>query len=189
MNSAVARSIPAADGRHDFTALYRAHFAYVFRTLRRLGVPPADLDDLVQEAFTVVLKRIGDYQPDRPARPWLFGIAFRIAAAHWRRRSRRIIEVASPPHLDAAEVDLCGPEASVADLQARALVLEALEALDLDRRAVFVMHDIDELPAAAIAETLEIPLNTVYSRLRAARAKFATRIGKLRSRGHWGDEP
>jgi RNA polymerase sigma-70 factor, ECF subfamily len=185
----MAGSSPGPDGRHDFTALYRAHFAYVFRTLRRLGVPPADLDDLAQEAFTVVLKRLGDYQPDRPARPWLFGIAFRVAAAHWRRRSRRIIEVASPPDLDAAEVDACGPEASVADLQARALVLEALEALDLDRRAVFVMHDIDEIPAAAIAEALEIPLNTVYSRLRAARGRFAARVGKLRSRGRRGDEP
>jgi RNA polymerase sigma-70 factor (ECF subfamily) len=172
----------------DFAAVYRQHFPYVFRTLRRLGVRPSDLDDLAQEAFTVVLRRLDDYQRDRPIEPWLFGIVFRVAAAYRRRRSRRITEVLWH-QMDPADTDACGPEASFADGQARRLVLEALEALDLDRRAVLVMHDIDGQPAPAIAEALEIPLNTVYSRLRTARAKFSARIGKLRSRGGPGGEP
>jgi RNA polymerase sigma-70 factor (ECF subfamily) len=172
----------------DFAAVYRDQFGYVFRTMRRLGVRPADLDDLVQEAFTVVLKRLNDYETDRPIEPWLFGIAFRVAAAHRRHRSRRITEVPSP-QLEHADLDGAGPEASFADRQARLLVLQALEALDLDQRAVFVMHDIDEQPAPAIADVLEIPINTVYSRLRAARAKFEARIRKLRASGRLGGEP
>lgn len=172
----------------DFAAVYREQFGYVFRTMRRLGVRPPDLDDLVQEAFTVVLKRLDDYETDRPIEPWLFGIAFRVAAAHRRHRSRRITEVPSS-QLEHADLDGAGPEASFADRQARLLVLEALEALDLDQRAVFVMHDIDEQPAPAIADVLEIPINTVYSRLRAARAKFEARIRKLRARGRLGGEP
>jgi RNA polymerase sigma-70 factor (ECF subfamily) len=172
----------------DFGAVYRAHFGYVFRTMRRLGVRPPDLDDVVQEAFTVVLRRLNDYEANRPIEPWLFGIAFRVAAAHRRHRSRRIREVPSP-QLEHADLDAAGPEASFVDRQARLLVLEALEVLDLDQRAVFVMHDIDEQPAPAIADVLEIPLNTVYSRLRAARAKFEARLRKLRARGRWGGEP
>jgi RNA polymerase sigma-70 factor (ECF subfamily) len=93
------------------------------------------------------------------------------------------------PQLEHADLDAAGPEASFVDRQARLLVLEALEVLDLDQRAVFVMHDIDEQPAPAIADVLEIPLNTVYSRLRAARAKFEARLRKLRARGRWGGEP
>src|SRR5262245_51695660 len=110
----------------DFASVYRQHFAYVFRTLRRLGVRTAELDDLVQEAFTGLLRRMPDYEPDRPIEPWLFGIAFRVAAAHRRHRSRRIIEVFAQS-LDPPDDDASGPEASLADRQARRLVLDALE--------------------------------------------------------------
>ena len=173
----------------DFPAVYRQHFAYVFRTLRRLGVRPSELNDATQETFTVVLRRLGDYDPQRPIEPWLFGIAFRVAAALRRRRARRIIEVFSRTD-EVADDDSLGPESSFADRQARGLVLAGLEALNLDRRAVFVMHDIDGQSVPEIARTLDVPLNTVYSRLRVARAEFFARIQKLRRRrGDNGGEP
>ena len=160
-----------------FAAVYREQFPYVFRSLRRLGVRPSELDDLVQEVFTVVFRRLGDYDPSRPIEPWLFGIAFRTVSVFRRTRSRRIVEV---PSDDIEPTDeAAGPETSLQDRQARLLVLRALEALDLDQRAVFVLHDIDGVIVPKIAETLEIPLNTVYSRLRAARARFASRVRML----------
>jgi RNA polymerase sigma-70 factor (ECF subfamily) len=162
----------------DFHALYQQQFRYVFRTLRRLGAAAAEVDDLVQEVFTVVFQRLGDYERSRPIEPWLFGIAFRVASMHRRRRSRRVPEVALGAR-ELADEDAAGPEASLTDRRARELVLRALDALALDQRAVFVMHEIDEQPIPVVAETLAIPLNTAYSRLRAARAGFAARVRRL----------
>jgi RNA polymerase sigma-70 factor (ECF subfamily) len=111
-----------------------------------------------------------------------------VAAAQRRRRARRIVEVFSRP-VDVADDESLGPESSFADRQARGLVLEAMEALDLDRRAVFVMHDIDGRPVPEIALALDVPLNTVYSRLRLARETFFARVQKLRRRrGDQGGE-
>ena len=165
----------------DFNVLYRQQFPYVFRTLRRLGVRPTEIDDLVQEVFTVVFRRLADYDPSRPLAPWLFGIAFRTASVHRRTRSRRIVEVPGEGD-DFSDDDASGPDAIASDREARRLVLEGLEALDLDHRAVLILHDIEGQVVPKIAETLGLPHNTVYSRLRTARAKFATRVRKLRRR-------
>jgi RNA polymerase sigma-70 factor (ECF subfamily) len=179
-------ALPAATPP-EFRALYREQLAYVFRTLRRLGAAPADVDDLVQEVFTVVFKRLSDYDPRRPIQPWLFGIAFRVASMHHRSRSRRVTEVAGDP-IELTADDAPGPEASLADRQSRRLVLEALEALDLPQRGIFVMHDIDGQSVPEIAEALSIPLNTVYSRLRAARAHFTSRVRQLRLAAGQGEK-
>jgi RNA polymerase sigma-70 factor (ECF subfamily) len=181
---------PVSDGAPSspppqFPALYRQQARYVFRTLRRLGVRGAEIDDLVQEVFMVVFRRLSDYDPARPIEPWLFGIAYRLVSVRQRHRSRRIVEVASDAS-DLVDDAAPGPEASLADRQAREKVLLALEALDLDQRAVFVMHDIDGQPIPAVAETLDIPLNTTYSRLRAARAKFAARVRRLQLKRRGG---
>ena len=182
-----AGGLNVADARAevDFRALYEQQFRYVFRTLRRLGAAPAEADDLVQEVFTVVFQRLADYDRNRPIEPWLFGIAFRVASTHRRRRSRRVPEVALGAR-ELADEDAAGPEASLGDRRARELVLRALDALSLDQRAVFVMHEIDEQPIPVVAETLAIPLNTAYSRLRAARAGFAARVRRLEGR-HAGE--
>lgn len=165
----------------DFPAVYRDQFPYVFRSLRRLGVRPSELDDLMQEVFTVVFRRLGDYDPSRPIEPWLFGIAFRTVSVFRRTRARRIVEIPSDDIEPADES--AGPEANLeevqADRQARLLVLRGLEALELDQRAVFVLHDIDGVIVPKIAEALELSVNTVYSRLRAARARFASRVRML----------
>jgi RNA polymerase sigma-70 factor (ECF subfamily) len=188
LGATIHPAVTAALPPLDFQALYREQFQYVFRTLRRLGVRHADIDDLAQEVFTVVFRHLGDYDPTRPVQPWLFGIAFRVAGTYHRSRSRRIVEV-SADSFEFSDDAAPGPEASLGDRQARQLVLEALEALDLEQRAVLVMHDIDGQPVPAIADALEVPLNTVYSRLRVARAKFATRARRLRMRDRAGGQP
>jgi RNA polymerase sigma-70 factor, ECF subfamily len=163
----------------DFSELYRKQLPYVLRTLRRLGVPRADLEDLLQEVFVVVSARIGSFDVARPIEPWLFGIAFRVVSNHRRHGKRRPAEVLCES-LEESEAAAVGPEASAAEHEARALVLETLQALPLEQRAVFVMHDINEQSIPVVAEALDIPLNTTYSRLRAARSKFAAHVRRLR---------
>jgi RNA polymerase sigma-70 factor (ECF subfamily) len=161
----------------DFRDVYTAELPYVWSTLRRLGVPPRELEDLAHDVFLVVHRRLREYDPSRPIRPWLFGIAFRIVSDYRRsaRASREVLE-------DTPEATDRAPSADdqVAAAEARALVLQALAGLDLDRRAIFVLHDIDEVPVPEIASYLAIPLNTAYSRLRLAREDFSMRVKQLR---------
>jgi len=167
----------------SFDDLYRAEFSYVWRSLRRLGARPADVEDLAHDVFVVVHRKLADYDTARPIRPWLFGISFRVAS-DYRRRARFRAEVATGRV--EAESTQPHPDDRIAAEQDRALVLEALETLDFDRRAVFVMHDIDGISAPDIAGALDVPVNTVYSRLRVARQRFtaaARRLGGGRARG------
>lgn len=162
----------------DFPALYRSEFPYVWKTLRRLGAPPADLEDLAHDVFVVVHRHLCDYDPARPLRPWLFGIALRVVS-DFRRLGRNAREIPGQS-LDTADVGPT-PEQHLQGKEARALLMNALDGLDLDRRAVFVLHELDELPMPEIAAMLAIPLNTAYSRLRLARADLAAFIQRARA--------
>ncbi|MEZ4472641.1 MAG: sigma-70 family RNA polymerase sigma factor [bacterium] len=157
--------------------IYDTGFAHVWRTLRRLGVEERDLEDAAHEVFVVVHRRLGDYDPGRPLRPWLSGIAWRVAADE-RRRARHHRERLGVE--DTAPCPAPGPEQALAAGQARALVHRALQALDLDRRVVFVMAELDGATAPEIADALGVPVNTVYSRLRVARQRFADAVRRLR---------
>lgn len=154
----------------DFDAVYEGEFDYVYRTLRRLGVAEADADDAVHDVFVVVHRRLAEIDPERPIRPWLFGVARRIAAAHRRkaRPTERQTEVAAA----GAGVD--------ERLSSHRLLWSALERLDPDRREVFVLHDIEGYTGEEIGKLLEIPTNTVHSRLRLARQDLVAIVGRLR---------
>lgn len=163
-----------------FRLLYEREFEYVLRTLRRLGIRQADLEDLVHDVFVVVHRRLGDYDASRPIRPWLFGISYRVASDHRRRAHvQREIGVDAPETACPAP----GPEALAQAAEARDLVLAALSDLDLPFRAALVLHDLDGCTAPEIARVLEVPLNTVYSRVRLAREKFATAVARRSARG------
>jgi RNA polymerase sigma-70 factor (ECF subfamily) len=161
----------------DLGAIFDEHFDYVWATLRRLGVRDADREDLVHEVFLKVHTRLADYDTSRPLRPWLFGFAYRVAADHHRLARHRIERLGGPGNAAAANVPA---DEGVAALEERQLLLSALHAIDLDRRAVLVMHDLDEVPVPEIAHMLDIPLNTAYSRLRLAREQLASTLTKLR---------
>jgi RNA polymerase sigma-70 factor (ECF subfamily) len=162
----------------DLRELFATHAEYVWNTLRRLGVPRSDLEDLTHEVFLQVQRHIAEYDTARRPRPWLFGFAFRIASQH-RRKAYRRREVLSDAAEEAAD-PAARPDEHVAAAQDRRLVLQALESIDLDRRAVFVLYEIDGVPMDEIARALSIPVNTAYSRLRVARAEFAAAVKKLR---------
>jgi RNA polymerase sigma-70 factor (ECF subfamily) len=166
--------------RPDFRSLFDAEFDYVWHVLRRLGVRPCDLEDVTHDVFLAVYRHLQDYDPVRPLRPWLFGFAFRTASDYrklGRHRRERLGEPAeekdpAPSALDRA---VAGELAGIA--------IDALDALELDRRAVFILHELDECPMPEIATALGIPLNTAYSRLRLARADLRAAVRRLRARG------
>jgi RNA polymerase sigma-70 factor (ECF subfamily) len=166
-----------AVGDSDCLGAFQKEFDYLCRTLRRLGVPACDIEDQAHEIFLVLCRRWSDYDGSLPLKPWLFGIAFRVASAHKRRVAREVphawLEVEdSSPH----------PEQAVLAEQARAIVLAALEHVPLARRAVFIMHDLDGVAIREVASVLSIPLFTVYSRLRKARKEFEAAVRLIEKR-------
>jgi RNA polymerase sigma-70 factor (ECF subfamily) len=153
---------------------FQKELDYVFRTLRRLGTSPSEVEDLAQEVFLALRRSWPEYDRDRPLRPYLFGISFRIASAYQRKRSREVafgvVELGDTGP---------GPEDALHAKQLRAMVLAALERIPLPRRAVLVMHDLDDVSVGQIAAVLAIPLFTAYSRLRKARKEFEVAIRRL----------
>jgi RNA polymerase sigma-70 factor (ECF subfamily) len=159
---------------------FRAHAPFVANTLRRFGVAATDVPDQLQETFLVVHRIESTYDPDRPIRPWLYGIAYRVAARYRQARGRGL----ATGDLEESELAAADPlaDAALERKEAQALVLEALERIELSRRAVFILADIEGEAAPTIAEALEIPLNTAYSRLRLAREEFAKAVTMLQKR-------
>lgn len=128
------------------------------------------MEDAVHDVFVVAHRRQAAYDPERPLRPWLLGIAFRVAAQ--RRRQRRPEVSLAAPESEVADASQ-GPEDVLLQAQSRSRLHAALGTLTFDQRAVVVMHDLNGVSAPDIARTLDVPLNTVYSRLRLGRAKVA----------------
>ncbi len=162
----------------DLAALYEQHFDYVWRSLRRLGVAPRDQEDLAHEVFLSYFRTRAGFDRSRPFRPWLFGIAFRVAS-DFRRLARNRLEIPEDPGTSDSVDQTPDAEAQVVARERRQLVLAGLGALSLDQRAVLVMHDIDGHSMPEIALALDAPLNTLYSRLRLGRAEFAKAVRRL----------
>jgi RNA polymerase sigma-70 factor (ECF subfamily) len=168
-----------ADTRARFRAVFEREFDYVWGSLRRLGVHARDLEDVAQEVFVQVHRRIDVYDPARPIRPWLFAFALRCAS-DWKRLARHRVEVLGVDREPAAATPR--PDMVLEQAEDVRLVLCALEQIEIERRAVFILHDLDECPMREIAGSLGIPFNTGYSRLRAAREDFTAAVRRLRAR-------
>src|SRR5215216_7482143 len=152
-----------------FEELYDREFDFIWRSLRRLGVPNGDLPDAVQEVFLVVHRRLASFEGRAKVTTWLFKIALRVARDRRRRAHVRNELLLSEP-LDLA---LDPREDATRTLERRddmALFDAALEGLDLEQRAVFTLFELEGLSGPAIAELLDIPLGTTYSRLRLGRS-------------------
>jgi len=151
-------------------ALFRAHASYVATFAHRLGVPRDDVHDLVQEVF-LVAHRKGGYEQG-PARPrtWLCAIAVRLARKSHRERARR--DSSDSPRIELAGGAERNPGEQLETRRSLEHVQQALETLDLDHRAAFVLYEIERESCEEIALALEVPVGTVYSRLHHARRKF-----------------
>jgi RNA polymerase sigma-70 factor (ECF subfamily) len=167
--------------RAHLRAIFDREFDYVWASLRRLGVHPRDLEDVAQEVFVAVYRRLDDYDPARPLRPWLFAFALRCAS-DWRRLARHRVEVLGSRSELAAQAP--GADEALCRAQDVDLALRALECVEIERRAVFILFEFDGCPMKEIVELLGIPLFTGYSRLRVAREEFeAAAIRLLAQRG------
>lgn len=160
--SAAGAVVDAVRAR-DFDVLYEKHAAFVWRTLRNLGVAREDVEDAAQEVFTTVFRKLGAFEGRSSFRTWLCGIAVGVARNHTRKRSRRA-ELGTP-----AAPEAHSPSESA---EAHDLVRRCLADLDESLRLVFILAELEQLTAPEIAEALTINVNTVYSRLRLARQKF-----------------
>jgi RNA polymerase sigma-70 factor (ECF subfamily) len=163
-----------------FRRLFEHEFSYVWNTLRRLGVREADVLDQAQEVFLVVHSLLPDYDTTRPPRPWLFAIAYRIAC-RYRSLARHRYEVHEDLSCSAEDLAPRADQKMEAD-EARELMLHAIQGIDLPRRAVFIMSELEGESMADIAAALQIPVNTAYSRLRLAREDFEQAANRLLAR-------
>jgi RNA polymerase sigma-70 factor, ECF subfamily len=151
------------------TEIFREHGAFVWRLLRRLGVPSADLDDLTQEVFLIVHRSLPSYEEQGRLKGWLYRICVRTANQH-RRKRLPSVSLDVDPLIHGVEAN---PEEAVQQSQARATFERLLSLLDEDRRTVFVLYEVEELPMAEVAKAIGCPLQTAYSRLHAARSLLA----------------
>jgi RNA polymerase sigma factor (sigma-70 family) len=177
----IALSVPPqTDTRaRTFRVLYDAQVDFVWRNLRRLGVPESEVDDRTQEVFVVAHRRFDQFQ-DRGHGPraWLFQIVLRVASDARRHRRRHPEDPDGGDALGRAAVD--APQAdAILRREALSRLDAALDTIEVGRRTVLVLHEIEEMTAPEIAQVLGIPLNTVYSRLRVARVELEQALSQL----------
>jgi RNA polymerase sigma-70 factor (ECF subfamily) len=156
----------AAGAGLSFDAVFAQHAPYVWRALRRLGVPEADVDDVCQEVFLVVHRRLASFQGESAVRTWIYGIALRVASDYRRRPHRareRPLEDAAEPATQAEQ------DVELDRRRALAWLDGVLDGLDDAKRAVFVLYEIEQVPMAEVAAAAGCPVQTAYARLYAAR--------------------
>lgn len=164
----------------DFEKIYNSNIAYVWNCLLRLGVAARDVEDKAHDVFVVFYKRRADFDQAKPVRPWLGGIAVRVASDYRKKgqnRNEQLLE-------EGKEIERSAiAETNKEQRDAHETVMAGLKKLDMDKRVVLVLHDIEGHSAPEIAQMLGIPINTVYSRLRHARERFESVVGRLGLRG------
>lgn len=157
---------PQTEAPLDFAQVFRAHGAFAWRCLRRLGVPEKDVDDVCQEVFLVLYRKLHEIDPPSSVRAYLYGICVRKASDHRRLAhvQRERAEAELPDR--APDSDRMDP---VEKKQGLARLDRALAELDEDKRAVFVLFEVEELSMQEVAAAVDCPLQTAYARLYAAR--------------------
>jgi RNA polymerase sigma-70 factor, ECF subfamily len=182
---AAIRSEPALadEPSLDFDLVYAEHFDFVWRNLRRLGVPESCLRDAAQEVFLVVYRRIGEFVPKGSLRSWIYSILRRVALAQ-KRQHRRWLPEETRNAENLADESGSDPEIEAARGQALRLLLELLDGLDDDKRDALVVVDIEGMSVPEACMALDVNLNTLYSRLRAARQQMRQRLA-LHDRDDW----
>lgn len=165
----------------DLAAIYEAHFRYVWRCLRSLGVQDAALEDALQDVFVVVQRRLPEFDGRVELSTWLYAIALRIARKYRSRSGRELARRGEVPEEGHASAPHGDAEGAAQSNELLSIAREALDALDDEKREVFVLSRVEQMSAPEIASVVGIPVNTVYSRLRAARQAFEAAVQRLQS--------
>jgi len=151
----------------NFRRIFDDHAAFVWRSLRYLGVAERDLEDHVQEVFVAIHRRLSEFEQRAALRTWIYAFCLRVASDYRRRahvrREQLPAEFPEPPTEATQEREL-------EHQRLRQRLIDALEQLDDAKREVFVLYEIEELEMKDVVELIGCPLQTGYSRLRAARA-------------------
>jgi RNA polymerase sigma-70 factor (ECF subfamily) len=171
-----------------FLDLYETHLSFVWNGVRRLGVPESAVEDVVQEVFLVVHRKLGDFEGRSSLKTWLFGIALRVVRHHRRRqRSQRYSGEIETHEVDAlVDPKSPSPQQSAESGQMRATLHRLLDELDDEKREVLVLAELEQMTAPEIAEVTGTNLNTVYWRLRMARQEFERLVTRLNARKERG---
>jgi len=177
---APSQAQPAAPA---FAEVFEAYAPYVLKLLRRMGVHERDLDDVGQEVFLTVHRKLPEFEGRSSLRTWVSGICLRKALDYRRNTARRQQrlggELAAEPACPQDEVP--DAEASCAQREQVVLLERALDQLSAEQRAVFVLYEIEELPMREVAETLGCPRFTAYTRLHAARRQVRAHFERARA--------
>jgi RNA polymerase sigma-70 factor (ECF subfamily) len=165
----------------SFAEIFEAHVPFLWRSAVALGVPEAEADDVCQEVMLVVHRKLPEFD-GRALRSWLYGICLRVASDYRKKaRVRRERPTAETPDTALGSTQLEELDAR----RAEARLLTVLDELDDGKRDAFVLFEIGELTLREIAEATDTPLQTLYSRLQAARAHVRERFSSRDSReGH-----
>lgn len=158
-----------------FDALFREHRAFVFRSLRHLGSPAEATEDLTQEVFITLYRRLSDFDASRSARAWLFATARNVLANYRRvsaRAQRKLQALADAPGEPPRTFD---PQR----LETAHAVERLLTQIEQPKRIVLLLADCEGLTGPEVAAALDIPLNTAYSRLRSARSELERLVTTL----------
>jgi RNA polymerase sigma-70 factor (ECF subfamily) len=159
---------------------FEQHFSMVWRSLRRLGVDQAALDDAVQDVFLVLHRRWADFQHQSSLQTWIYGILLRVASDHTRRARRE--RTRWSPEVPELESSTDAPDRIYQQREAARLLRAALEQVDEKERQMLVLIDLEERSVVDAAESLGIKLNTAYSRLRRARHSFDKALRSIQSK-------
>lgn len=160
----------------DFREIYDTHFGFVWRAVANRGVPQAALDDVVQEVFLVVHRKLGEFEGRSSVRTWLAGIVRRVVADHVKKRGNRALGQEIPGDL-VAEGD--AEPAQQAERRAAVALLEGLLAtMSEPQREVFILYELEQLTTREITELINVNENTVQTRLKAARKIFQQGVAR-----------
>ncbi len=162
----------------SFAEVFRAYSSFVWRVLLRMGVSEGDVEDVAQEVFLGIHRNLPRFEGRCSLRTWVYGICHR-RAVDYRRRAYTRYEIATEEPPDAgSEAD---QDEGIDLAQAKASLTQVLDSLDDDKRAVFVLFEIEQIPMEEVAEIVGCPLQTAYSRLYAARRKIDAAAARIRA--------
>jgi len=170
----------------NFEDIYDEHVEFVRRAARWFGVVDAAAEDVVQQVFMVVHRRLPDLRADSSTKTWLFGIVLRVVLQH--RRSLRRKSPGLSPYVDPetlADDESNGPHEWTARVEAARLVQRWIDELDDDTRRLFVLSELEEMTGQEIARVLGENPNTIYSRLRTVRLDFERTAMRCRLHDEW----
>jgi RNA polymerase sigma-70 factor (ECF subfamily) len=183
-----ASQVRLRQGQLSFEQVYEEFFPFVWRTARRMGVREGSLDDVCQDVFIAVHRRLPEFEGRSSVKTWLFGFVLNVVQVHHRTLRRKSVSHRAVG--DVMDPDLLtdqghGPHEQASRNEAASLAHAVLDQLDEEKRVVFILAELEEMSATEIADAVGANVNTVYARLRAARQQFALAASRLQAKDGW----